>query len=419
MIGKVVIIGSGQAGVSVAFKLRSFGYQGKITLISEEPYIPYHRPPLSKKYIANLVDEDRLYLKQPAIYESEQIELLLDCKVTEIHRNRKQLVLKDGVILDYDFLVLATGASARRIPEELGGYTENVYTVRNLSDARLLREEFKKNRNLLIIGGGYIGLETAAVARNLGLNVTLIEREDRILARVASPITADYLKKLHQQNGVSILEKVGLEHFEIEGNKATKAIFTDGTVIDLDVVVVGIGVFPEITLAKNADLAVGNGVIVDRYCRTSDPEIYALGDCACFPYQDEQIRLESVQNAVDMADVVSKAIMGQAAEYLCFPWFWSDQYSTKLQIAGLNKGYTHVVVRQKNNSCISIWYFNQEKLISVDAINDPKSFMTAKRWLSEELSPDLLEIEDVSLELNEISLSKQFNDFSKRELSNA
>jgi len=399
MFENIAIVGSGQSGVSVAFKLRTLGFEGRITLIGQEPDPPYQRPPLSKKYIARLAEEERLYLKQSAIYESERIELILGSQVVAIHRSEKQLELCGGNRIDYDALVLTTGARARTLPEEHGGRATNVYTLRTLSDAKLLRAEFTEGRSLLVIGGGYIGLETAAVARSLGMQVTLIEREDRILARVASGPTAEYFRQLHAHNGVRVMEAVGIERLDLVDNRATHALLTDGTQMPVDLVVVGIGVVPETELARAAGLTVANGIVVDEAGRTSDTSIYAAGDCACFTYRDERIRLESVQNAVDMAETVAHSILGQEVAYQCFPWFWSDQYSSKLQIAGLNLGYTHVAERRSNSASMSVWYYNQEQFIAVDAINDAKAFMLAKRWLAKGLNPARSSIADTGIEL--------------------
>lgn len=400
MAENIVIVGSGQSGVSVAFKLRALGFDGKITLIGEEPHLPYQRPPLSKKYISGLGEEEMLYLKKPAIYESERIGLVRGCQVVAIHRDEKRIELDNGERLDYDRLVLTTGARARALPEELGGVAANVYTLRTLSDARALKEAFTEGHHLLVIGGGYIGLETAAVARSLGLRVTLIEREERILARVASAPTADYFRQLHRDNGVQILEATGLERLEVVNQRATHALLTDGTRLQVDLVVVGIGVVPEVTLAKDAGLMVGNGIVVDESGRSSDPMIYAAGDCACFTYRGQRIRLESIQNAIDMAGAVAQSILGLDSAYQCFPWFWSDQYLTKLQIAGLNLGYTHIAVRRTNPASMSVWYYNQDKFVAVDAINDAKAFMTAKRWLSTGKNPSLASLSDPGIELN-------------------
>jgi 3-phenylpropionate/trans-cinnamate dioxygenase ferredoxin reductase subunit len=407
MNGKVVIVGSGQAGVSAAFKLRALGYAGQIALVGAEPGLPYHRPPLSKKYLTNVADVERLHIKKAALYESEGIDLFADCRVVAIDRGERNVLLADGRLLGYDHLILATGARARCLPSHQGGDAPNVYTFRTLSDAERLRKDMRSGGRMLIVGGGYIGLETAAVARSLGMLVTLIERDSRILGRVASAETAAYFRGLHLKNGVRICEGVELKRLERVENGGMTVQLSNGSWIDADVVVVGIGVFPDTALAAEANLRVDNGIVVDSAGRTSDPYIYAAGDCARFPYQGQRIRIESVQNAVDMAEIVARSIVGESVKYRPVPWFWSDQYSTKLQIAGLNLGYTRVAVRKASDSVVSIWYYDGPRLIAVDAINDAKAFMTARQWLSAGRSPAADEIVDPAVALSAVSLSSE------------
>ncbi len=378
------------------------GCRHEITLIGEEPDLPYHRPPLSKKYVTSLTEAEGLYLKPKQLYESEHIELRLGCRIKSLNRLEKSVTLDDGATLPYDSLALATGATARRLPASIGGDATNVYTLRTLADARALRDEFAEGRRLLVIGGGYIGLETAAVARSLGMQVTLIEQAERILKRVASAETASYFRALHLQNGVVIREGVGLDGLELLAGRAVRARLDDGSQMDIDVVVAGIGVNPATELAERAGLAVVNGIVVDACGRTSDPSIYASGDCASFPYRGLHIRLESIQNAVDMADVVARSMLGEETRYLPTPWFWSDQYTTKLQIAGLHHGYNRVAVREAPRAGLSVWYFDDDRFLAVDAINDPKAFMTAKRWLMAGFNPGFDALADPSVELSAI-----------------
>lgn len=403
MSKNIVIVGAGQAGVATAFKLRSHGHDGAITLVGEEASLPYHRPPLSKKFITDRLDVERLHIKQADLYAKENITLESNCCVHAIDRAGKCLRLSDGRTIAYDALVLATGAQARRLPDAEGGHASNVLTLRTLDDAARLRDAFVPHGRLLVVGGGYIGLESAAVARSLGMTVTLIERDARILGRVASPETAAYFRDLHREQGVTVVEGVSVARFDYAGDRVVAAQLSDGRHIDVDIVIVGVGVTPNTDLARHAGLSIVNGIAVDRYCRTSDPSIYALGDCASFPYGERKIRLESVQNAVDMADVVARAITGRPVEYAAIPWFWSDQYSTKLQIAGLNTGYTRVAVRQSHQGSLSVWYFIGDRLIAVDAINDPRAFMTAKRLLGSGRTPKWEDIQDTSLELSALS----------------
>ncbi|MCG5074146.1 NAD(P)/FAD-dependent oxidoreductase [Paraburkholderia tagetis] len=405
MSGRVVIVGSGQAGVSAAFKLRALGYQGHIALVGEEPGLPYQRPPLSKKYLTDEADVERLHIKARALYESERIELRADSHVRSIDRDGKQILLADGQSLRYDHLVLATGATPRCLPFEQGGNAPNVHTFRTLADAERLRTGMKPGASLLVVGGGYIGLETAAVARRLGMEVTLVERDTRILGRVASAETAARFRALHLANGVRICEGVELKRLAHADRNGKTAWLANGIAIDADVVVVGIGVIAQTGLAEQAGLHIDNGIVVDCGGRTSDPFIYAAGDCARFPYRGQQIRLESIQNAVDMAETVARSIVGGSAEYRPVPWFWSDQYSTRLQIAGLNLGYTHVVVRNTSETACSIWYYDGPRFIAVDAINDAKAFMSARQWLSAGRSPAADAIADPGVALNAVPLS--------------
>ena len=408
MSERIVIVGAGHAGVSVAFKLRAYGYTGPVTLVSAEAVLPYQRPPLSKKYITDSIDMERLYLKQRALYDSEQIDLLLECRVEKINRENKCVALDSGELLEYSHLVLALGAAARCLPPEQGGQANNVYTLRTLEDAKRIRGEFVEGRKLLVVGGGYIGLEAAAVARSIGMQVTLIERDRRILGRVASAETAAYFKALHQRQGVAVREGVELASLERLDGRVVAVQLGDGTSMETDAVIAGIGVIPETSIARSAGLRVGDGIMVDSVGRTDDKSIYALGDCACFPWRGRRIRLESVQNAVDMADVVAQAIVGRRVSYQSIPWFWSDQYSTKLQIAGLNHGYAQVAVRKTAEDSMSIWYYDEEhRLIAVDAINDAKAFMTARRWLGDGFSPSIEEIGNISVPLSSIALSEQ------------
>lgn len=405
--GGVVIVGAGQAGVSCAFRLRALGYDGEITIAGGEPHLPYHRPPLSKKYLSGDGDAARLLIKSRDLYESERIRLRVDCPVVAIHREEKHVELADGGVLGYDHLILATGARPRCLPVVHGARAPKVHLFRTLADAEALRETLVRDRHLLVVGGGYIGLETAAVARNLGMRVTVIERDQRILSRVACAETAAYFRALHEANGVRMHEGVALTRLEQGENGTIAARLSNGVSIEPNVVVAGVGVVPETGLAGQAHLLVDNGIVVDESGRTSDPFIYAAGDCARFPYRGQRVRLESVQNAVDMAEAVARAIVGESVEYRPVPWFWSDQYSTRLQIAGLNLGYTHVAVRKAQGAARSVWYYEGPRLLAVDAINDTKAFMSAKRWLEAGWSPVAHEIENPNVALADVSLSGQ------------
>jgi 3-phenylpropionate/trans-cinnamate dioxygenase ferredoxin reductase subunit len=278
-----------------------------------------------------------------------------------------------------------------------------VHTIRTIADVDAFRPQVVAGRRVLIVGGGYIGLEAAAVAAQKGLSVTMIEAAERILGRVAAPETADYFRQLHRSNGVDLREGVGLERLEGTNGTVRRAVLDDGDTVDVDFVLVGIGIAPETRVAEMAGLSLNNGISVDAQCRTSDPAIFAAGDCASFPWRRGRVRLESVQNAIDQAEHAAAAIHGSMAPYLPVPWFWSDQYAARLQIAGLNLGYTDVVKRPGQRAgAQSIWYFEGERFLAVDAMNDPTAYMQGKRWLESGVSPTPEAIADTSHELRDI-----------------
>ncbi len=381
----VVVIGAGQAGASCAARLRSLGFDGRITLIGEEHVPPYQRPPLSKKYLLGDMTQERLYLRPESFYGENGIDLRLDETVRSIDRAGKTVITSGGV-LGYDQLVLTTGSVPRRLPAAIGGALEGVYTVRGLKDVDAMAPEFVAGRRVLIVGGGYIGLEAAAVAASRGLDVTLVEMADRILQRVAAPETSDFFRELHRSHGVKIVEGVGLERLTGAG-RVDGAILTDGRKVALDFVIVGVGITPATALAEAAGLELENGIRTDALGRSSDPAIWAAGDCASFPYRGTRIRLESVPNAIDQAELVAENIMGADKTYVAAPWFWSDQYDVKLQIAGLNTGYDRVVSRVGDQMSCSFWYYRGKTLLAVDAMNAARDYMIGKRLIESGISP--------------------------------
>lgn len=400
MTGRLVIVGAGQAGFALAAKLRALKDTRPITMIGAEEVHPYQRPPLSKKYLLGEMSFDRLTFRSGTWFAENDVDVRLSTYVEEIDREKKTVRMQDGSTLAYETLALSTGASPRTLPASIGGELAGVYTVRDKRDADRLADEMKAGRRLLIIGGGYIGLEAAAVARHLGLEVTLIEMADRILARVASKETADIMRRVHGKHGVMIREKTGLIRLIGEDDKVRAAELSDGSVVDVDFVIVGIGVTPNDRLAQDCGLDVGNGIIVDEFARTSDPSIFAMGDCALLPWEDGRIRLESVQNAVDQAESVAATLAGGTAPYAPNPWFWSDQYDVKLQIAGFNLGYDDTLVRSgAREGAVSIWYFREGRLIAVDAINDAKAYVTGKKLLETGINPDRALLADPATDL--------------------
>lgn len=372
----VVVVGAGQAGGSLVVKLRNLGFEGEITLIGAEDVPPYQRPPLSKKYLLGEMDLERLFLKPDAFYGENGITLRKGEAVTGISDGKIEL---GDEVLSYDHLVLTTGSIPRHLPAAIGGSLDGVYVVRNLADVDAMAPEFGAGKHVLIIGGGYIGLEAAAVAASKGLKVTLVEMADRILQRVACPQTSDYFRALHTSKGVRIIEGVGLDHLMGEG-RVTGAKLTDGTELGIDFAIVGVGIMPDIALAEAAGVEIENGIKTDAQGHTSRPGIWAAGDCASFPYKGGRIRLESVPNAIDQAEIVAENIMGADKEYIARPWFWSDQFDVKLQIAGLNTGYDDVITRKGDkDGMVSFWYYKGDQLLAVDAMNDPRGYMMGKR----------------------------------------
>jgi len=399
----IVVVGAGQAGATLIENLRKKGYDGPLTLVGAEPHLPYQRPPLSKKYLLGEMEVERLYLRPPSFYAEQDVTLRLNTKAIGIDRSTQKLHLQGGESLAYDQLALTTGSCARRLPNSVGGGLNGVYTVRGLADVDAMAPEFAPDRHVLIVGGGYIGLEAAAVAASRGLRVTLIEMADRILKRVAARQTADYFRDLHTAHGVVIRENTGLECLT-GTDRVTGAKLTDGTRLDIDFAIVGVGITPDTWLAEAAGLTLDNGIAVDAQGRSSDPHVFAAGDCCSFPIGDTRLRLESVPNAIDQAAVVANAMLGEDVHYTAKPWFWSDQYDTKLQIAGLNSGFDKTVTRAgEREGAQSVWYFKGPRLLAVDAMNDPRAYMIGKRWIEAGRSPDPAQIADASATLKELA----------------
>ena len=399
---KVIIVGGGQAAASLAHKMRSLGFDGALTMMCEEKTPPYQRPPLSKKYLLGEMALERLYLRPEHYYVEQNITLHLGERVNAINRQNNEIITEKGQYA-YDRLVLATGSTPRLLPAHLGGTLENVFSVRDLKDADSLAPHMKEGKRLLIIGGGYIGLEAAAVAAARGMDVTLIEMSERILQRVAAPQTSDYFRSLHQSHGVSIKEQTGLTRLLGQNGQVVGAELSDGSTLEIDLAILGIGITPATNLAQDCGLAIENGIRVDALGRSSDPNIWAAGDCCSFPYKDGYLRLESVPNAIDQAEVIAQNIMGAEIAYIPKPWFWSDQYDVKLQIAGLNTGYDKIIER-KNPTLLSqsFWYYAQNTLIAVDAMNDPRAYMVAKKLIESGLTPDPALVEDASSNLKDL-----------------
>nr|WP_321457847.1 FAD-dependent oxidoreductase [uncultured Cohaesibacter sp.] len=408
---RVVIVGAGQAGATLVQRLRELGYDGHLTLIGAEPYLPYQRPPLSKAYLLGDMDLDGLTLRPESFYEEHQIELKLGKAVSAIDKEQQTITLGASAdeIISYDHLVLATGGDAASLPVEQGGALNGIYPIRGINDINRLEPQIVAGRKVLIVGGGYIGLEAAAVCSKRGLDVTLVVASERILRRVAAPETSTYFRNLHESHGVRIIE--GAKSVSLFGGKedgtsghVCGALLGNGESVEADFVICGIGLKPSVGLAEMAGLRLDNGIWTDEFSGTSDPHIWAAGDCTSFPYRGGRIRLESVGNAIDQAKAVAANIVATLKEdekkpYIAKPWFWSDQYDVKFQIAGLNSGYDHVVIRDSGEGVASHWYFKGEELLAVDAMNDGRAYMVGKRLIEAGKTADPAIISDPGTDL--------------------
>jgi 3-phenylpropionate/trans-cinnamate dioxygenase ferredoxin reductase subunit len=382
IVGGVVIAGGGQAGLEAAAALRTRGYEGAVTLICEEPHAPYQRPPLSKDFLTGKQDASSLPLRGLVFYEKHRVDLILGNKVTEINRGAKRVHLAGGGTIDYGHLILAVGARNRTLPVK---GAEHVLYLRTIEEAVTLKQRLAEARGgVAVIGGGFIGLEVAAAARTAGKAVTVIEALPRLMARAVSPLVSDFFFNLHRAEGTEVLLNSAVAEVQPDA-----VILTDGSRISANLAVAGIGVVPNTELAQEAGLAVANGILVDEYLRTSDPDIFAIGDCSDHPnlfanaFAGGRARLESVQNAVDQARSVARAITGQPAPYRDVPWFWTDQYEIRFQMAGLSGGHDQSSVRGSvEGRKFSVFYFKDGRLLAVDSINRFGDHVAARKMLA-------------------------------------
>ncbi|WMN61381.1 FAD-dependent oxidoreductase [Pseudoalteromonas xiamenensis] len=396
-----LIIGAGQAASQLAFSLRKEGWLGSITLLGAEAEAPYQKPVLSKEFLFSEKTADDIAIKSTGAYEKKAIHVHRHATVTKIDRATKQVTLSDGQQLHYDKLAICTGATPRHLT--IAGYNKaNIFYLNSFIDAQSLRSTIavQQPKKAVIVGGGFIGLEIASSLRKLGIDVTLIETESRILARVSAPEISAYFTSLHQQAGVNIVLNTKVTAFK-GGDTVSGVECDNGTHFDADLVLVGIGVTPNSMLAEDAKLDVNNGIVVDARGLTSDPDIVAAGDCTVqyHPQSGRHLRIESIQNAVFQAKKAAATLCQKTIPNEETPWFWSDQYQTKLQIAGLSLQYTHTIKRGTNDK-FSLWYFDGEKLQAVDCINNPKDFLFAKKALTKHLPLDQnkLKAQDTPLE---------------------
>lgn len=401
MTATTIIIGAGQAGGDLATALRQSGYAGRIVLIGDEAAVPYRRPPLSKAFLSGDIAEEALYIKSREAYAKHDIELLTGVRVESIDRAAHTVTLSDGQTLSYDKLAITTGGRARRLPLP-GAERPNVHYVRTIEDIARLREQFKQGNRLVIVGGGYIGLEVAAVGIKKGLNVTLVEAMPRLLARVTGPELSQYYDQVHRRHGVDIRLGAGVRELEYDDQQVKAVILQDGTRVPADLLIVGIGLIPNTELAEKAGLAVDNGVLVDLYAQTSDPDVVAAGDCTNHDngFLGRRTRLESVPNASEQARVAAASICGQRVPHASVPWFWSDQYNLKLQMVGLSQGYDQVVVRGSMSADSFVaFYLQGGTVIAVDSVNRAPDFMVGKKMVAARLRADPAVLADESVAL--------------------
>ena len=399
----VIIVGAGQAAASFASRHVSLGNALPLVIIGEEPNAPYQRPPLSKKYLSGGMEHERLSIRRPDWYGKNSITTHFGRRVIAIRPYERRVITDDSQSIEYYKLVICTGSHARGLPKEIGGTLEGVFTLRTISDAARISAALQSGNKLLIIGGGYIGLEVAATARKLGLEVTLVEMTERILQRVAAEETSSFFRKLHTRHGVTLLEAKRLVRLADNSGRVCGAEFESGEFIKTDSVLVGIGAQPNSELAESAGLICKNGIFVSENCQTSDPNIYAAGDCTSFIRKGKTIRLESVQNAADQGDLVARVLAGHDSRYTAVPWFWSEQYDCRLQIAGLNHGYDRTVIRHNvETASYSVWYFADDRLLAVDAMNDTKSYAYGRRLIEKGIHPTPNQVADEKTSLKDL-----------------
>jgi len=384
-----IIVGASHAGAQAAISVRQGGWDGDIRLIGEEADIPYHRPPLSKDYLSGAKSLDEILLRPASVYDTANVTMMLGHRVSDIDPADKRVEVDGETLLAYDKLILCTGARVRHLPVP-GADLDKVYYLRDSADVRAIKAQVAEGKSAVIIGGGYIGLETAASLHKQGMVVTVLEATLRILQRVTAPEMSAFYKRVHEEEGVQILEGVSASAIQESDNpdasQGLDVLTSEGERFTADMVIIGIGVIPNTDLAVNAGLDVENGIVVNAFCQTSDPDIYAAGDVAWHhnPIYDYALRLESVPNATEQAKTIASHINGNPKPYHSLPWFWSDQFDLKLQIAGLSQGYDDVVIRgdRMGGRSFAAFYFQGDRLLAVDAVNRPREFMFTRQVLT-------------------------------------
>ena len=403
-----IIIGAGHAGGELAIALRNEGWEGRILLLGEETHLPYHRPPLSKAYLAGSMEKSSLSIRPQLAYDKANVEFFGGVRVVRIDRANKRLELADGKQLAYDKLAIATGGRPRPLTVPNAAAAErcaNFHYLRTLDDVELIRAQMAPGKRLAIVGGGYIGLEVAAAAVAQGLQVTVLEALPRVLQRVTAAELSAYYERKHREAGVDIRTSVQVADLEVTGEVVSAVICADGSRLETDLVVVGIGLIANTELAAEAGLAVDNGILVNEYAQTNDPDIHAAGDCTNHPNPllGRRLRLESVPNALEQSRVAAAGMAGKLKAYASVPWFWSDQYELKLKMVGLSEGFERLVLRgEPASDSFSAFYLKDGKLLAADTVNRPQDFIAAKRLVAEGIAVTAEQLADDSRPLKEL-----------------
>ena len=404
MTENFIIAGASHAASMLAPTLRQQGWQGRIIVIGAEASIPYHRPPLSKDYLAGEKTLNEILIRPAKVYEKSEVEFILDTSVESINRDNKTIQLSNNETLPYDKLALTVGSKVRKVNLP-GVELDGVFYLRDLRDVERITPYINPGANAVIVGGGYIGLETAAVLNKKGMNVTVLEMMERVLQRVTAPVVSDFYTRIHEEEGVSIRCGVGVSGFR--GNsRVTKVLCSDGSEFAADLVIIGVGILPNTALAEAAGLEVDNGIVVNDRAQTSDPDIFAAGDCTNHhnPIYDRWVRLESVQNATDQSRVAAGAACGKEVSYNSVPWFWSEQYDLMLQIAGLSQGYDEIITRgdPADDRSFAAFYLKGGRVVAVDAVNKPQEFMFSKKLIPLQKTVDKKRLADAETPVKEL-----------------
>lgn len=403
MSGVFIVIGAGHCAGQVAAGLRQQGFDDDLVIIGDEPHIPYQRPPLSKRFLAGELPLARVYLRPAKFYRHNNIELLLSTRVVAVQPRERQVVLADGSYRRYDKLLLATGSAPRRLKVP-GDDLPGVCYLRNIADVERIRPYLQAGKSLVVVGGGYIGLEVSAVGIERGMDVTLVEVADRVLNRVTAPVMSRFFEQLHRQHGVDIRCNARVVRFE--GRDHVETVICEDSRIEADLVIIGIGIVPNVALAETAGLRCDNGIVVDEYCRTDDENIFAAGDCTNHPNPllGRRLRLESVQNAVEQGKSAAANLCGKREPYAEVPWFWSDQYDIKLQIVGLTQDYDQIVRRgSMDEQSFSLFYLKDGAIVAVDAVNNPREYMAGKKLVRQKSRIPVERLADTATPMHEMA----------------